>query len=48
MKSLSKSLLVAFALVFSAMQAQSISEKTFADINEKVIEWRRHFHENPE
>jgi len=48
MKSLSKSLFVAFALVFSAIQAQSVSEKTYADINEKVIEWRRHFHENPE
>ena len=48
MKSLSKSLFVAFAFVFSTIQAQSVSEKTFADINEKVIEWRRHFHENPE
>ncbi|MEL0241497.1 MAG: amidohydrolase, partial [Flavobacteriaceae bacterium] len=48
MKSLSKPLFVAFALVFSTIQAQSLSEKTYADINEKVIEWRRHFHENPE
>ena len=48
MKSISKSLFVAFALVFSTIQAQSLSEKTYADINEKVIEWRRHFHENPE
>ena len=48
MKSLSKSLLVAFALVFSSVQAQSVSEKTYDDINVKVVEWRRHFHENPE
>jgi len=48
MKSLSKSLLVAFALVFSTVQAQSVSEKTYDDINVKVVEWRRHFHENPE
>jgi len=48
MKSLSKSLLVAFALVFSAIQAQSVSEKTYDDIHVKVVEWRRHFHENPE
>ena len=48
MKSISKSLFVAFALVFSTIQAQSLSEKTYADINEKVIKWRRHFHENPE
>ena len=48
MKSLSNSLFVAFVLVFSAIQAQSISEKTYSNINEKVIEWRRHFHENPE
>ena len=48
MKSLFKPLFVAFALVFSTIQAQSLSEKTYADINEKVIEWRRHFHENPE
>jgi len=48
MKSLSKSLLVAFALVFSTIQAQSVSEKTYDDIHVKVVEWRRHFHENPE
>jgi amidohydrolase len=48
MKSLSKSLLVAFALMFSAVQAQSVSEKTYDDIHVKVVEWRRHFHENPE
>jgi amidohydrolase len=48
MKSLSNSLFVAFVLVFSTIQAQSISEKTYSNINEKVIEWRRHFHENPE
>ena len=48
MKSLSKSLLVAFALVFSTVQAQSVSEKTYDDIHVKVVEWRRHFHENPE
>ena len=48
MKSLSKSLLVAFALLFSAIQAQSVSEKTYDDIYVKVVEWRRHFHENPE
>ncbi len=48
MKSLSNSLFVAFVLAFSAIQAQSISEKTYSNINEKVIEWRRHFHENPE
>lgn len=48
MKSLSKSLLVAFALVFSTIQAQSLSEKTYDDIHVKVVEWRRHFHENPE
>ena len=48
MKSLSKSLLVAFALVFSAIQAQSVSEKNYDDIHVKVVEWRRHFHENPE
>ena len=48
MKSLSKSLLVAFALVFSSVQAQSVSEKTYDDIHVKVVEWRRHFHENPE
>jgi amidohydrolase len=48
MKSLSKSLLVAFALMFSTVQAQSVSEKTYDDIHVKVVEWRRHFHENPE
>ena len=48
MKSLSKSLLVAFALVFSTIQAQSVSEKNYDDIHVKVVEWRRHFHENPE
>ena len=48
MKSLSKSLLVAFALVFSTIQAQSVSEKAYDDIYVKVVEWRRHFHENPE
>ena len=48
MKSLSKSLLVACALVFSTVQAQSVSEKTYDDIHVKVVEWRRHFHENPE
>src|SRR6056300_553968 len=48
MKSLSNSLFVAFVLVFSTIQAQSIREKTYSNINEKVIEWRRHFHENPE
>jgi amidohydrolase len=34
--------------VFSTVQAQSVSEKTYDDINVKVVEWRRHFHENPE
>ena len=48
MKSLSKSLLVALAPVFSTIQAQSVSEKTYDDIHVKVVEWRRHFHENPE
>jgi amidohydrolase len=48
MKSLSNSLFMAFVFVFSTIQAQSISEKAYSDINSKVIEWRRHFHENPE
>ena len=50
-----RNLLLAFLsilLSFSAAAQSSDIEKTFADkadeINEKVIEWRRYFHKNPE
>ena len=51
MRNLLTGLLISLLSFSVAAQGSSI-EKTFADkadaINEKVIEWRRHFHENPE
>ena len=45
-------LFLAIVLSFSAAAQSSEIEKTFAEkadkINDKVIEWRRYFHENPE
>ena len=48
MKSFVKIIFAGFTLIFSGIQAQTIDNNTFTDINDKVIEWRRYFHQNPE
>ena len=46
-----KKYLLGFAL-FSSLygwsQSNHLSEQTYAEIEQKVIDWRRHFHQNPE
>jgi len=46
------SILISILIIQPAMAQSSEIEKTFADkadkINDKVIEWRRYFHQNPE
>lgn len=43
------SILLSFLLAFIAIEAQNTSiEKDIESVEKKVIEWRRHFHQNPE
>ncbi|HCD23175.1 MAG TPA: amidohydrolase [Flavobacteriaceae bacterium] len=46
-----KKYLLGFALLTSLhgwSQSNHLSEQTYAEIEQKVIDWRRHFHQNPE
>jgi len=46
-----KKYLLGFALLTSLhgwSQSNHLSEQTYAQIEQKVIDWRRHFHQNPE
>ncbi|MGA1340207.1 MAG: amidohydrolase [Flavobacteriaceae bacterium] len=46
-----KKYLLGFALISSLYgwsQSNHLSEQTYAEIEQKVIDWRRHFHQNPE
>lgn len=43
-----KAIIALFLLTFSVSYAQNSIEQDIIDIEDKLIEWRRHFHQNPE
>ena len=40
--------LALFSSLYGWSQSNHLSEQTYAEIEQKVIDWRRHFHQNPE
>ena len=43
-----KAIIALFLLTLSVSYAQNSIEQDIIDIEDKLIEWRRHFHQNPE
>ena len=43
-----KNILLIFFLSFNAYTEAQIEEKSFKNIEDKVIKWRHHVHQNPE
>ena len=43
-----KAIIALFLLTLSVSYAQNSMEQDIIDIEDKLIEWRRHFHQNPE